>query len=145
MRPRLAVPGLLLALLAPSALAAPPRDPMDAARALDDPSWEERRRAEADLLEMGLDALATTDAATDERLAAWDAALAAAERGGGPGPSEAVARVLRRLERDVDDAGIRRAPRLLRARLARLVPFLVTDDMAEAPVGFSRRDRTERR
>ncbi|HVG92875.1 MAG TPA: hypothetical protein VND21_00385 [Planctomycetota bacterium] len=45
----------------------------------------------------------------------------------------------------MDDAGIRRAPRLLRARLARLVPFLVTDDIAEAPVGFSRRDRSERR
>jgi len=132
MRPRLP---LLVALLAAAALARPagvraaPPDPRDeTADALDASRWEVRRAAERALEAEGAAAL---EAATEgdegrARLAAWSKGVETRLATAGPAAVEALHSVLRRLELRASDDEARREPRLLRARLERLLVQTVT-------------------
>lgn len=95
-------------------------------RDLDDDRFDVRRKAELELESVGISILAGGVPSDDE--AAWERALDDASALGGS-PAAAVHRILRRLETRADDGSVTRAatrmPRLLRARLERILPQLV--------------------
>jgi hypothetical protein len=113
-----AVLALALALAAPCAAA--PADP--AVEALSSDRWDVRRAAEQRLEAEGVEILkGRADAARSD---AWSATIEAALRST-PCVAAAAQRVLRRLEAQATDDEVARFPRLLRARLERVLPQLV--------------------
>lgn len=106
-------------------------DPLaSSVHALEDEKFAVRKAAERALYLEGsaiLADLAAGDAAVDARIAAFERALGACELATTPSAAQAVARVCARLDEAASDAQVRRIPRLLRARLARLLPEVVVD------------------
>ncbi len=99
-------------------------------RDLESPKFAVRRAAERALYLEGsaiLSSLAAGDATVDARIAAFERALAGGEGEQTPAAAQAVARISARLDEAASDGQVRRIPRLLRARLARLVPAVVLD------------------
>lgn len=142
---------LVALLVAALAAAAPGRpaaaDPATIARLghdLDDDRFDVRRRAELELEAVGISILAGGVPADDE--AAWERALDDASGLGGS-PAAAVRRILRRLETRADDGSVTRAaarmPRLLRARLERILPQLVLPRRAGGDVDLRAPDATD--
>ncbi|MBL9088214.1 MAG: PQQ-like beta-propeller repeat protein [Planctomycetia bacterium] len=113
-------------------------------RDLDDDRFETRRRAELELEAVGISILAGGVPAEDE--AAWERALDDASALGGS-PAAAVHRILRRLETRADDGSVARVaarmPRLLRARLERILPQLVLPRRAGGDVDVRNLDDTD--
>jgi hypothetical protein len=142
---------LVALLVAALAAAAPGRpaaaDPATIARLghdLDDDRFDVRRRAELEHEAVGISILAGGVPADDE--AAWERALDDASGLGGS-PAAAVRRILRRLETRADDGSVTRAaarmPRLLRARLERILPQLVLPRRAGGDVDLRAPDATD--
>lgn len=137
----LAFAAALAAGAAPRRAAADPGAIARLADDLDDDRFDVRRKAELELEAVGLSILAGGTAAEDE--AAWERALEDASARGGS-PAAAVHRILRRLETRADDASVARAaariPRLLRARLERILPQLVLPRRAAAEDALAREE-----
>ena len=124
MRPlRAALLALVVAWVPATGAAAAPADLAQTVRDLGDGRWEVRRAAERTLEAEGVALLEGDD--DPARLAAFDRAVDAALADGNASVRAAARRVLRRLEERTTDADARRLPRLLVARLERLLPQVV--------------------